>query len=148
MRNWLFTAATLALVGISNQARAIDFSTVLVDFRGDPIVDETRPGPRDSETGKLTQPRFCFKEEFEKNPTKCDALTLGVAAANSLLRGKEDVDTSVEELKRRGLLAARLAKGGIVTDLTPEDVALIRKLSKTYYAPIVSSQVIMAMEKK
>lgn len=145
LTNSLLVAAVLA--SLSSQAKAIDFSTIIFDFRGNPIVDETKPGPRDPVTGNLTPPRFCFREEFEKNPSKCDALTLGVAAANSLLRGKDATDPSVEELKRRSLLAKNLAKGGVVK-VTPEDIALIRKLAPSYYNPTVSGQIILEMESK
>lgn len=149
MRNLLYVATALALAGIQ-PAKAIDFSQVLFDFRGDPIVDETRPGPRDAATGKLSVPRFCFRAEFMAKPSECDVLTLGIAAANAVLRGRDpdNAEPSIDDIKRRKALADRVAKGGKIDDLSPEDVTLIRKMAKTYYNPIVSSQIITAMEGK
>lgn len=125
-----------------------DLSQVLFDFRGDPIVDETRPGPRDPVTGKLSPPRFCFADEFVANPKNCDALKLGVAIAAALVRGSdpENPDPSFDELKRRDLLASKAANMNNV-ELTPEEKVLIRRIVKKYWTPVVSARVLQVLEK-
>lgn len=128
-----------ALVFIPCQAMAIDFSTVLFDFRGNPITDETNFGPRDPQTGKLTQARFCFKDEFLKDKTQCDYATLGIVSAYALTRGADpsDKDLSPSEIIHRRELADKVGKGGNI-ELSPEDVVLIRRMVSKSYAVVVA----------
>lgn len=147
MRTTLQFALVLVLA-TNITARATDFSQVLFDFRGDPILDDTRPGPRDPQTGKFTPPRFCFREDFERDPKQCDAFRLGIAASTLLMRyaDPDTPDISPDELKRRADLGKKLA-GMNNVELSPEDKVLIRRLAKKNLSPGVASAVIEALDK-
>lgn len=147
MRTSLQLACVLVLA-TNVTAKALDLSQVIFDFRGDPVLDESRPGPRDPQTGKLTPPRFCFADEFVINPKNCDALRLGTAIAVALTRGNdpENPDPSFDELKRRDLLASKAANMDNV-EITPEERVLIRRMIKKYFLPVVSARVLQVLEK-
>jgi hypothetical protein len=123
-------------------ASAADYSAVLFDLRGDPIVDELSPGPRD-ETGKVTHARWCSAAEYKANPKNCDVLTLGAAAGNALSVNDKDVEElsareRTAEKARRGNLARRLYHGGKI-DLGAEDIALIKRMIGLVYGSVVTS---------
>jgi hypothetical protein len=124
-------------LSISTVAHAADYSAVLTDLRGDPIVDEFTHGPRDPETGKFVPARACTKIEYAKDPSNCEALTLGGAAANALLVNDPDnPNLDEKEKRRRGNLADRLFRGGNI-DLDPKDVVLIQRMISKVYGNLV-----------
>lgn len=127
----------VAALMLTSSVYAADYSTVLIDLRGDPIPDEMMRGPRDPETGKFTPARGCLMAEYKSNPSLCDVLTLGGAAANALLANDPDnTNLDEKEKRRRGILADRLYHGGKI-DLGVEDIVLIKRLITKMYGNLV-----------
>ncbi len=131
---------------LTSSAYAVDFSLVLLDLRGDPILDESVHGPRDPVTKQFTGPRACTMDEYKAKPNECDALTLGAAAANALLwNDPDDSKIDEKEKRRRGNLADRVYHGGKF-DLGVDDLALIKRLLSKLYGNLVVSRAIPLLD--
>jgi len=103
----------LAALSFTAEAREINFSAIVTDQDGAPILDCVGAG--------CTGP----------------PLTLGSAAMRALVATfEDDKNLPGEEKFKRGELALRVYKGGTV-DLSAEDVALIKKQMAKGYGPIV-----------
>ena len=139
--NWIYytilgCALVVTFIAIASIAYAADYSTVLVDLRGDPIPDETVRGVR-SEDGRFSGPRPCTMQEYKTLPGNCDVLTLGAAAANALLMNDPDnTNLDEKEKRRRGMLADRLYHGGKI-DLGLEELVLVKRLITKLYGNLV-----------
>jgi hypothetical protein len=106
--------ATLLICGATAGAADVDFSAVLTDPDGAPIID-------------------CVSADCAGKPP----LTLGRLALHVLTASFPDEQgLSGEEKFRRGLLAMRVYGGGKVV-LNAEDTALIKRLIAKGYGPLV-----------
>lgn len=110
-------AACLATSAFAEEARKIDFTTVLLDQDGKPMLECADVGDRECK---------------EKKP-----LTLGAASMRALAAPEQGLDPSAS--LKRGQLALSVYKStGSV--LTAEDITLIKTQISKIYTPLVSAR--------